>query len=78
VKPRSLNYDTPPGLEVAAGSRGKVVRLSGQWTALARDRVRRGSAVLDATRVMGIPHGLRLILPRALVFSILFQNVGIR
>jgi len=43
-----LNYDTPPGLEVAAGSQGKVVRLSGQWTALAlaRDRVRRGSAVL--------------------------------
>ena len=37
---RSLNYDTPPGLEVAAGSQGKVVRLSGQWTALAlaRDR----------------------------------------
>ena len=45
---RSLNYDIPPGLEVAAGSQGKVVRLSGQWTALslARDRVRRGSAVL--------------------------------
>jgi len=43
-----LNYDIPPGLEVAAGSQGKVVRLSGQWTALslARDRVRRGSAVL--------------------------------
>ena len=43
-----MNYDTPPGLEVAAGSQGKVVRLSGQWTALAlaRDRVRRGSAVL--------------------------------
>jgi len=38
---RSLNYDTPPGLEVAAGSQGKIVRLSGQWTALAlaRDRV---------------------------------------
>ncbi|HXZ10212.1 MAG TPA: ABC transporter permease [Paraburkholderia sp.] len=43
-----MNYDIPPGLEVAAGSQGKVVRLSGQWTALAlaRDRVRRGSAVL--------------------------------
>ena len=36
-----MNYDTPPGLEVAAGSKGKIVRLSGQWTALAlaRDRV---------------------------------------
>jgi phospholipid/cholesterol/gamma-HCH transport system permease protein len=36
-----LNYDTPPGLEVAAGSQGKIVRLSGQWTALAlaRDRL---------------------------------------
>jgi phospholipid/cholesterol/gamma-HCH transport system permease protein len=35
-----LNYDTPPGLDVAAGSQGKIVRLSGQWTALAlaRDR----------------------------------------
>ena len=43
-----MNHDTPPGLEVAAGSQGKVVRLSGQWTALAlaRDKVRRGSAVL--------------------------------
>jgi phospholipid/cholesterol/gamma-HCH transport system permease protein len=43
-----LNHDTPPGLEVAAGSQGKVVRLSGQWTALAlaRDKARRGSAVL--------------------------------
>jgi phospholipid/cholesterol/gamma-HCH transport system permease protein len=43
-----LNHDTPPGLEVAAGSQGKVVRLSGQWTALAlaRDRARRGGAVL--------------------------------
>ena len=43
-----MNHDTPPGLEVAAGSQGKVVRLSGQWTALAlaRDKARRGSAVL--------------------------------
>lgn len=42
-----MNHDTPPGLEVAAGSQGKVVRLSGQWTALAlaRDKARRGSAV---------------------------------
>ncbi|TDN68341.1 ABC transporter permease [Paraburkholderia sp. BL10I2N1] len=43
-----MNHDTPPGLEVAAGSQGKVVRLSGQWTALAlaRDKARRGGAVL--------------------------------
>ncbi len=42
-----MNYDTPPGLEVAAGSQGKIVRLSGQWTALALARDReRGGAVL--------------------------------
>ena len=35
---RSLNYDTPPGLEFAAGIQGKIVRLSGQWTALALAR----------------------------------------
>lgn len=41
---RPLNYDTPPGLEIAAGTQGKIVRLSGQWTALAlaRDRARGG------------------------------------
>jgi phospholipid/cholesterol/gamma-HCH transport system permease protein len=42
-----LNHDTPPGLEVAAGSQGKIVRLSGQWTALAlaRDRDRSGAVL---------------------------------
>lgn len=41
---RPLNYDTPPGLEISAGTQGKIVRLSGQWTALAlaRDRARGG------------------------------------
>lgn len=42
-----LNYDTPPGLDVAAGSQGTIVRLSGQWTALAlaRDRARSGTVL---------------------------------
>ncbi len=42
-----MNYDTPPGLEVAAGSQGKIVLLSGQWTALAlaRDRERSGAVL---------------------------------
>jgi phospholipid/cholesterol/gamma-HCH transport system permease protein len=42
-----LTQETPPGLEIAAGTRGKIVRLSGQWTALAlaRDRERGGAAV---------------------------------
>jgi len=42
-----LNQDTPPGLEVMAGTRGKTVRLSGQWTALAlaRDRDQGGAAL---------------------------------
>ncbi|TAL97152.1 MAG: ABC transporter permease [Paraburkholderia sp.] len=42
-----MNHDTPPGLEVAAGSQGKIVRLSGQWTALAlaRDRDRSGAVL---------------------------------
>ncbi|MBV8259631.1 MAG: ABC transporter permease [Paraburkholderia sp.] len=42
-----MNQDTPPGLEVSAGTRGKTVRLSGQWTALAlaRDRDNGGAAV---------------------------------
>ncbi|WP_322103694.1 ABC transporter permease [Paraburkholderia sp. J41] len=41
-----MNQDTPPGLEVTAGNRGKTVRLSGQWTALAlaRDRSQGGAA----------------------------------
>lgn len=36
----------PPGLEIAAGTHGKIVRLSGQWTALAlaRDRDNGGAA----------------------------------
>ncbi|WJF91465.1 ABC transporter permease [Paraburkholderia bonniea] len=42
-----MNYDTPPGLDVAAGSQGTIVRLSGQWTALAlaRDRARSGTVL---------------------------------
>ena len=41
----SLDFDTPPGLQIAAGSPGPLVRLSGQWTALAlaRDRARAGA-----------------------------------
>jgi phospholipid/cholesterol/gamma-HCH transport system permease protein len=47
-----LNFDTPPGLQVDAGSQGKTVRLSGQWTALAlaRDRHRGGAT----TRLAGL------------------------
>ena len=42
-----MTQETPPGLEIAAGTHGKIVRLSGQWTALAlaRDRERGGAAV---------------------------------
>lgn len=42
-----MTHETPPGLEISAGTQGKIVRLSGQWTALAlaRDRDRRGGAV---------------------------------
>ncbi|MGF6769396.1 phospholipid/cholesterol/gamma-HCH transport system permease protein [Paraburkholderia sp. GAS199] len=47
---RSLNYDTPPGLEVAAGSQGKIVRLSGQWTALALARDRATGHVIPQLR----------------------------
>ena len=47
---RSLNYDTPPGLEVAAGSQGKIVRLSGQWTALALARDRATGKVIPQLR----------------------------
>jgi len=41
-----LTQETPPGLEIAAGTHGKIVRLSGQWTALAlaRDRDNGGAA----------------------------------
>jgi phospholipid/cholesterol/gamma-HCH transport system permease protein len=45
-----LNYDTPPGLEVAAGSQGKIVRLSGQWTALALARDRATGKVVPRLR----------------------------
>ncbi len=42
-----MNFDTPPGLRVDTGSAGKIIRLSGQWTALAlaRDRNRRRGAI---------------------------------
>ncbi len=42
-----MTQETPPGLEIAAGPEGKIVRLSGQWTALAlaRDRERGGAAL---------------------------------
>ncbi|TAM00840.1 MAG: ABC transporter permease [Paraburkholderia sp.] len=42
-----MTQETPPGLDIAAGAHGKIVRLSGQWTALAlaRDRERGGAAV---------------------------------
>ncbi len=43
----SLDFDTPPGLQIGAGSPGPLVRLSGQWTALAlaRDRARAGATM---------------------------------
>ena len=39
-----MTQETPPGLDISAGPQGKIVRLSGQWTALelARDRDRGG------------------------------------
>src|SRR5580658_7567114 len=62
---RSLNYDTPPGLEVAAGSQGKIVRLSGQWTALALARDRATGKVVPRLRsligVEGMQWDLSLI-----------------
>ena len=47
-----MDFDTPPGLQVTAGSAGPLVRLSGQWTALAlaRDRARAGAT----TRLVGL------------------------
>ncbi|CAB3768008.1 MlaE family ABC transporter permease [Paraburkholderia humisilvae] len=45
-----MNYDTPPGLEVAAGRQGKIVRLSGQWTALALARDRSQGRALPRLR----------------------------
>ncbi|MBB3256177.1 phospholipid/cholesterol/gamma-HCH transport system permease protein [Paraburkholderia bannensis] len=40
-----MTQETPPGLDIAAGNQGKIVRLSGQWTALAlaRDREQGGA-----------------------------------
>ncbi|MDG0023570.1 ABC transporter permease [Trinickia sp. Y13] len=40
-----MNFDTPPGLQIDTNSRGPLVTLSGQWTALAlaRDRARAGA-----------------------------------
>jgi phospholipid/cholesterol/gamma-HCH transport system permease protein len=49
---RSLDYNTPPGLEVAAGSQGKIVRLSGQWTALALARDREQGRALPQLRAL--------------------------
>jgi len=41
----SLDFDTPPLLRIETSSQGSLVRLSGQWTALAlaRDRARTGA-----------------------------------
>jgi len=54
-----LNYDTPPGLEVAAGSQGKIVRLSGQWTALALARDRATGHVIPLLRSLLGAEGIR-------------------
>jgi phospholipid/cholesterol/gamma-HCH transport system permease protein len=53
---RSLNFDTPPGLRVDADQQGKIVRLSGQWTALAlaRDHAKRGIGVTARLRGIGL------------------------
>jgi len=48
-----LNFDTPPRLRVEAGKQGKVVRLSGQWTALALARDRAKSGVTRRLRAIG-------------------------
>src|ERR1700760_590787 len=61
---RSLNYDTPPGLEVAAGSQGKIVRLSGQWTALALARDRATGKVVPRLRALIGAEGLHWDLSR--------------
>ena len=51
-----MNFDTPPGLKVETGQQGKVVRLSGQWTALAlaRDHAKRGVGVTSRLRSAGL------------------------
>ena len=56
---RSLNYDTPPGLEVAAGSQGKIVRLSGQWTALALARDKATGHVIPLLHSLAGAAGIR-------------------
>ncbi|MGN6668378.1 MAG: MlaE family ABC transporter permease [Trinickia sp.] len=40
-----MDFDTPPGLRIESSSLGPLVKLSGQWTALAlaRDRARTGA-----------------------------------
>jgi phospholipid/cholesterol/gamma-HCH transport system permease protein len=48
-----LDFDTPPRLRVEAGQQGKVVRLSGQWTALALARDRTKTAVTRRLRAIG-------------------------
>jgi phospholipid/cholesterol/gamma-HCH transport system permease protein len=59
-----LNYDTPPGLEVAAGSQGKIVRLSGQWTALALTRDRARGKVVPKLRALRGAEGIQWDLSR--------------
>ncbi|WP_118181740.1 MlaE family ABC transporter permease [Paraburkholderia phosphatilytica] len=48
-----MNYDTPPGLEISTGNQGKIVRLSGQWTALALARDRHRGRVTQRLRELG-------------------------
>ncbi|WP_250471102.1 ABC transporter permease [Caballeronia sp. GAFFF1] len=48
-----MNFDTPPRLRVEAGQQGKVVRLSGQWTALALARDRSKTGVTRRLRAIG-------------------------
>lgn len=54
-----MNFDTPPGLQIDTAVSGKVVRLSGQWTALAlaRDHARGGvTRRLRSLRGAGFGH----------------------
>ncbi|KMQ79924.1 ABC-type transport system involved in resistance to organic solvent, permease component USSDB6A [Candidatus Burkholderia pumila] len=48
-----MDFDTPPRLRVEAGQQGKVVRLSGQWTAFALARDRAKSGVTRRLRAIG-------------------------
>jgi phospholipid/cholesterol/gamma-HCH transport system permease protein len=56
---RALNFDTPPGLRIDASGAGKIIRLSGQWTALAlaRDRGRRTGAIARLRAQKDPAHG---------------------